>query len=297
MTVATREPLDPESSTATDGSSSSARDVSAQRAGDQRRNVGENDWKSKVRAGARILTLLRKVMSWFWTTGLKYPSVRGSSFVGINLRELWGSGLRSAVNLREVEPEADSAQTFGARSMVGGRVYGTAWPDVAHTVDEWTQPVGPRGVDHRATEVRSVPKWEIVMEPSRFEHEKRTLELLGIATVQYYPLYEIIRTMDVPQGIERENRLRLDALHRAFTGPFTAAEAAGALDLPRDRTRRLLAYLTKRGWLTRVKQGLYGTVPLGTKDPGAWLADPWVAASVESSRATSVDGVRRITGD
>lgn len=109
----------------------------------------------------------------------------------------------------------------------------------------------------------------------------RDIQVLGILEVQYYSVYAIICTMSVPQGIERENRLRVDALHRAFPGPFTAAEAAGVLDLPRDRTRRLLAYLTARGWLTRVKQGLYGTVPLGSTDPGAWLADPWVAASIE----------------
>jgi len=40
----------------------------------------------------------------------------------------------------------------------------------------------------------------------------------------------------------------------------------------------LLAYLARRGWLSRVRRGLYVTVPLDTRRPGEWIEDSWVVA-------------------
>lgn len=80
-------------------------------------------------------------------------------------------------------------------------------------------------------------------------------------------------------GIQSENRELLDRLHRSFPGPFGVAEAANALRLDRARTRRLLAYLASRGWLSRVRRGLYTTVPLGATTPKDWREDPWVVAT------------------
>jgi predicted transcriptional regulator of viral defense system len=79
-------------------------------------------------------------------------------------------------------------------------------------------------------------------------------------------------------GIEGANRALLDRLHRAAKGPFTAAEAGQMLEIPEARARRLLRYLYARGWLSRVKRGLYVTVPLGAPEPSDWRADPWVVA-------------------
>lgn len=83
----------------------------------------------------------------------------------------------------------------------------------------------------------------------------------------------------MPTGIESHNRGQLEQLHRAFEGPFRPADAAEALGLPQDRTRRLLAYLADRGWLTRVRRGLYTTVPLGASDPAELREDPWIIAN------------------
>jgi len=44
------------------------------------------------------------------------------------------------------------------------------------------------------------------------------------------------------------------------------------------RARRLLAHLAAKGWLVRVKQGLYATVPLGAAEPADWREDTWVVA-------------------
>ena len=81
------------------------------------------------------------------------------------------------------------------------------------------------------------------------------------------------------EGIEKTNREHLERLHRWLKGPFTAAEASAALDLPLPRSRRLLSYLASRGWLSRVHRGLYTTVPLGAAAPADWREDPWVVAA------------------
>ena len=83
------------------------------------------------------------------------------------------------------------------------------------------------------------------------------------------------------RGIEEKNRAALEKMHRDLASPFEVADAARVLRVPRDRAGRLLRHLASRGWLSRVRRGLYATVPLGASDPSAWREDPWrVAASV-----------------
>jgi predicted transcriptional regulator of viral defense system len=81
------------------------------------------------------------------------------------------------------------------------------------------------------------------------------------------------------EGIEKTNRELLERLHRRLKGPFTATEAAEVLRLPLPRSRRLLSYLASRGWLSRVRRGLYTTVPLGASAPSDWREDPWIVAA------------------
>jgi predicted transcriptional regulator of viral defense system len=45
-----------------------------------------------------------------------------------------------------------------------------------------------------------------------------------------------------------------------------------------EETSRLLVYLARRGWLSRVRRGLYVAVPLDARRPGEWVEDPWVVA-------------------
>lgn len=80
------------------------------------------------------------------------------------------------------------------------------------------------------------------------------------------------------EGINRENRALLERLHRQMPGAFDVAGASAALGLAPDRTRRLLGYLARRGWLSRVRRGLYVAVPLDARRPGTWIEDPWVVA-------------------
>ncbi len=79
-------------------------------------------------------------------------------------------------------------------------------------------------------------------------------------------------------GVTGRRRKQLMMLHRAFHGPFDALQAASALDIDLDRTRRLLAALADSGWLARVRKGWYIGVPLEASEPGEWREDPWVVA-------------------
>ena len=80
------------------------------------------------------------------------------------------------------------------------------------------------------------------------------------------------------EGINRENRSLLERLHRELPGAFDVEQASSVLGLEAGRTRMLLAYLARRGWLSRVRRGLYVAVPLDTRRPGEWTEDAWVVA-------------------
>lgn len=80
------------------------------------------------------------------------------------------------------------------------------------------------------------------------------------------------------EGINRDNRALLERLHREMPGAFDVDQASAVLGLEADRTRMLLAYLARRGWLSRVRRGLYVAVPLDTRRPGEWTEDAWVVA-------------------
>lgn len=80
-------------------------------------------------------------------------------------------------------------------------------------------------------------------------------------------------------GITEPNRQRLATLHRAFPGPFSAAEAARVLATDQHDAGRFLAYLAARGWLARIRPNLYMAVPLEAERPSDWREDPWVVAA------------------
>ncbi len=79
-------------------------------------------------------------------------------------------------------------------------------------------------------------------------------------------------------GIAGPNRELVDRLHRVAVGPFTIDQASQMLGIEGAHARRLLRYLHGRGWLSRVKRGLYVIVPLGATTPSDWREDTWVVA-------------------
>lgn len=81
-----------------------------------------------------------------------------------------------------------------------------------------------------------------------------------------------------PRGLGPKNRSRLAVLHRALIGPFTAEDAAAVLGTSRDEAAKILGYLASKGWLSRVRRGLFIAVPLEAESPEDWRADPWLVA-------------------
>lgn len=82
----------------------------------------------------------------------------------------------------------------------------------------------------------------------------------------------------VAAGVGGRRRAQLAMLHRAFPGPFNAAQAASVLGTEMAPTRRLLAALASGGWLARVRPGWYIAVPLEASEPSQWREDPWIVA-------------------
>lgn len=86
-------------------------------------------------------------------------------------------------------------------------------------------------------------------------------------------------------GLGADHRGSLEKLHRAFSGPFTADEAAITLGIGLAKARRLVRYLADQGWLDRVRRGLYLPVPLDAHRSGIAHKDAWLVASVAFSPA------------
>lgn len=80
-------------------------------------------------------------------------------------------------------------------------------------------------------------------------------------------------------GVTGRRREQLMTLHRAFSGPFDAAQASAVLSTDLVHTRRLLANLANSGWLARVRKGWYICVPLEASEPKEWREDPWIVAA------------------
>ena len=84
---------------------------------------------------------------------------------------------------------------------------------------------------------------------------------------------------DLYAGVTGRRRKQLMMLHRAFSGPFDAVQAATALGVDLVRTRYLLTNLAHSGWLSRVRKGWYICVPLEASKPREWREDPWIVAA------------------
>jgi predicted transcriptional regulator of viral defense system len=79
-------------------------------------------------------------------------------------------------------------------------------------------------------------------------------------------------------GINQKNRVHLEQLHRHTSGAFDVLEASKVLNMEKGKAGQLLVYLARRGWLSRIRRGLYVAVPLDARRSGEWVEDPWVVA-------------------
>ena len=84
--------------------------------------------------------------------------------------------------------------------------------------------------------------------------------------------------MQSMNGLGKADRERLSAVLRGTKGTISVAEAAGILEMPASSAAKLLSRWAKKGWLSRVRRGLYVPVPLESRTADVPLEDAWVIA-------------------
>ena len=84
--------------------------------------------------------------------------------------------------------------------------------------------------------------------------------------------------MEAILGLGKEDRKRLSAVLRETKGTISVREAAGILKVPPLDAAKLLSRWANKGWLSRVRRGLYIQVPLESRTVDIPLEDPWMIA-------------------
>jgi len=79
-------------------------------------------------------------------------------------------------------------------------------------------------------------------------------------------------------GIGKEDRKRLSALFRETKGTISVKDTAGILKVAPTDASKMLSRWAKKGWLSRVRRGLYVRVALESRTADIPLEDPWIIA-------------------
>jgi len=80
-------------------------------------------------------------------------------------------------------------------------------------------------------------------------------------------------------GIGKLDRERLSEVLRRTKGTITIAQIAQILNISLTTAAQVLYRWNKRGWLSRVKRGVYVPVPLEARSADVALEDPWLVAA------------------
>lgn len=79
-------------------------------------------------------------------------------------------------------------------------------------------------------------------------------------------------------GLGKIDRERLSAVLRGSKGTISVSEAASILKASDSVAAKMLARWATKGWLSRVRRGLYIPVPLDSRTANVPLEDPWLVA-------------------
>src|SRR3989338_2367983 len=89
--------------------------------------------------------------------------------------------------------------------------------------------------------------------------------------------------MDALTGIGKLDRERLAAILRGTKGTVSVAQASAILGANSSDAAKMLSRWNKKGWLSRVKRGIYVPVPLEASSADVSLEDTWqIAATLYS---------------
>lgn len=84
--------------------------------------------------------------------------------------------------------------------------------------------------------------------------------------------------MPLLSGIGKISRQQLTTLLRNTQTTISISEASELLDLSRKKAAQLLARYAAKGWLSRIKRGVYIPVPLESTTTDIPIEDPWLIA-------------------
>lgn len=84
--------------------------------------------------------------------------------------------------------------------------------------------------------------------------------------------------METISGLGKIERRRLTELLRGTKGTVSVKEASDILEISSTDAAKMLSLWTKKGWLSRVRRGLYVPIPLESRTADVPLEDPWIIA-------------------
>jgi len=84
--------------------------------------------------------------------------------------------------------------------------------------------------------------------------------------------------MEILTGIGKADRERMAAIIRNTKGTISVTDAAGILNVSASDAAKMLSRWSKNGWMSRVRRGLYVSVPLESPTTDVPLEDPWLIA-------------------
>lgn len=84
--------------------------------------------------------------------------------------------------------------------------------------------------------------------------------------------------MSKPSGIGKLDRERITVILRGTQHTISIIEAAKLLNLSKEHAAKLLARWALKGWVSRIKRGVYIPVPLESTTSDIALENPWAIA-------------------
>ncbi|OQA90909.1 MAG: hypothetical protein BWY26_01299 [Elusimicrobia bacterium ADurb.Bin231] len=84
--------------------------------------------------------------------------------------------------------------------------------------------------------------------------------------------------MGTVSGLGKLDRKRLSEILRETKGVISVSEASDILKISLTDAAKMLARWTNKGWLSRVRRGLYVSMPIESRTSDVTLEDPWIIA-------------------
>ncbi len=84
--------------------------------------------------------------------------------------------------------------------------------------------------------------------------------------------------MEMLTGIGKTDRERIAAIIRGTKGTVSVSEAARILNVASTDAAKMLSRWSKKGWMSRIRRGLYVSVPLESRTADVPLENPWLIA-------------------